>query len=444
MSKDVIPTPAELANQTEAYLAETLLPFWMDRCVDSDFGGVLTYFDRHGQPTGETDKTFLMQIRTLYTFSAAHRAGYGDGRCLDLAGNVADFILDHYWDDTNGGWFWIADRAGNPTVRDKIGYGQCFGIYAFSEYALARGDSRARDAALRTYDVIGRHMIDTRHGGYYERMFEDWQSFPSDSAGGDRKTLDMHMHMMEALTTLYELTGDSSHRRRLEEVIGLILSRMLDPQWGTGLMQFTLGFEPVPAILFENHYGRDAKPTDGIARPMDHTSYGHNVEFAWLLLHAADVLGHSRDMYGEVVRKIVDNCVEFGIDPEFGGVYADGPAHAPTTTPEKQFWQQAEVLVGLLDACLLFGGERYWPAFVNVYDFVFDHFVCMESGGEWYERVDREGNPIDDALGHAWKINYHTVRSMIQTVRRLQLVTESVNVNLPHDNPKNVNQTTSL
>jgi mannobiose 2-epimerase len=76
----------------------------------------------------------------------------------------------------------------------------------------------------------------------------------------------------------------------------------------------------------------------------------------------------------------------------------------------------------MLDAYLLFRDEKYWEAFRNVYDFVFAKFVNMPAGGEWYERVDRVGRPIDDALGHAWKISYHTVRSMIQTVKRLKLI----------------------
>jgi mannobiose 2-epimerase len=74
----------------------------------------------------------------------------------------------------------------------------------------------------------------------------------------------------------------------------------------------------------------------------------------------------------------------------------------------------------MLDAYAISGDERYWDAFVNVYDFVFGRFINMAGGGEWYERLDRRGNPVDDALGHAWKISYHTVRSMIQTVRRLR------------------------
>ena len=168
------------------------------------------------------------------------------------------------------------------------------------------------------------------------------------------------MHMMEALTTHYELTGSPTHRRRLEESIALITDRMLRPESGTGYIQFALDFTPLPAILFEVEWGRDAKPEDGVERPLSYTSYGHNVEFAWLLLHAADILGYERSRYAEIVRPIFDHCVRYGIDREYGGVYVEGPHDAPPTITEKQFWQQAELLVGMLDAYLLFGDEKYW------------------------------------------------------------------------------------
>lgn len=410
----------DLLRRTETYLTEKLLPFWIERSPDPAYGGFLTYFDRHGQPTGETTKTFLMQIRMLYTMSSAHRAGYGGGQCAALARMGADFILDHYWDAQHEGWFWIADRQGHPIVTSKIGYGHCFGMYAFSEYFLATGDARGLDTVQRTYAAVCKHMADTRHGGYFEIMQEDWQPERPGKYGGDRKSLDVHMHMMEALTTLYEATGNPTHRRRLLETIDLITTRMLEPETGTGYIQFTPDFRPLPAILFAVAWGRDAAPEDGQARPLDYTSYGHNVELAWLLLHAADILGLERQTYAEVVRKIFDHCVAFGIDAEYGGVFVEGPRTAPPTITEKQFWQQAEVLVGMLDAYLLFGDEKYWRAFRNVYDFVFAKFVNLDAGGEWYERLDRIGHPIDDALGHAWKISYHTVRSMVQVVKRLK------------------------
>ncbi len=157
-------------------------------------------------------------------------------------------------------------------------------------------------------------MADTRNGGFLELMGADWQPAPPGIYGGDRKSLDVHMHMMEALTTFYEMTGHPTHRRRLLESIDLILTRMLRPD-GTGYVQFTMDFEPLPAILFAVSWGRDARPADGVARPLNMTSPGHNVEFAWLLLHAADILGIPRQTYAGLIRRITEHCVRIGHRP---------------------------------------------------------------------------------------------------------------------------------
>jgi mannobiose 2-epimerase len=321
---------AELAARTRAYLTDTLLPFWITRSPDPACGGFLSYFDRHGQPTGETTKPFLMQIRMLFAMSAAHRAGYGNGRCAELAGDAARFIAGHYWDREHAGWFWIADRRGTPTFKGKLGYGQCFGLYAFSEYFLATGDPLGREWAEQTYSAICRHMADTRHGGFLEIMQPDWQPERPGPYGGDRKSLDVHMHMMEALTAFYEMTRHPTHRRRLQETIDPILTRMLHPGNGLGYVQFATDWQPLAPILFATEWGRDAGQDDGSRGQLDSTSPGHNVEFIWLLLRAADVLGLERRTYAGVGRPICDHCVELGIDPEYGGVYADVPMTRPT------------------------------------------------------------------------------------------------------------------
>jgi len=195
---------------------------------------------------------------------------------------------------------------------------------------------------------------------------------------------------------------------------------MLHPEYGTGYMQFSLDLQPLPAIMFKVEWGHNEDPEDGAARPLLETSYGHNVEFIWLLLHAADILGVPRNTHAEVVRRICDHCVRYGIDHELGGVYIEGPANAPGHNFHKQFWQQAEVLVGMLDAYALFGDDKYWNGFIDIYNFVFAKMVNLEAGGEWFAKLDRDGTPIWDYLGSAWKISYHTVRSVIQTIRRLK------------------------
>ncbi|MBI1372790.1 MAG: N-acylglucosamine 2-epimerase [Phycisphaera sp.] len=412
----------DVLKRTESYLTESLLPFWIERSVDRERGGFLTYFDRDGKATGQTTKTFLMQIRMLFTMANAHRHGYGGGACAELAAHGARFIREHYWDDAHGGWHWIADVDGKPTCVDKVGYGQSFGVYAFATHAIATGDDASGAEALRTWAAICANMIDTRHGGYYEIMLPDWSPAPAGKRGGDRKSFDVHMHMMEAMTALYEMTGDASHRRRLLEVIDLLVTRMLMPEHGVAYSQFALDYTPLRAIRFDVEWGSDEEPPGG-SIPLDVTSYGHNVEFAWLLRRADEVLGQP-DAHADVITRICDHCIAFGIDPEFGGVYIEGPAASapPPDARRKQFWQQAEVMVGLIFAYEMTGDAKYWHAFTNVYEFVFRHFVNMPAGGEWYALVDRDGTVLWDYLGHEWKISYHTVRAIIEIVAALKRI----------------------
>ncbi len=400
------------------YLRETLLPFWIENSVDTECGGFLTYFDRDGNPTGETDKTLVCQTRMIFTMASAHRAGLGDGRCAEIAQAGAEFLIEHFRDREHGGWYWICDRHGKPLNDDKIIYGHDFAMYSLSELALATGSDLAREYALATYDDICRHVIDTAHGGYYEMLYRDWSLQPGGVYGGDRKSLDVHMHMMEALTTLYELTGSLVHRRRLLETIDILLTKMLDPVHGTGIAQFSLALEPLRAIIFKSVWGsdRDAEADEG--RPINNTNYGHNVEFGWLLNHAAAILGEHAGDYSGVLRKLYDHCVRYGIDEEYGGIFVEGPNDAPTENAEKEFWQQAEALVGMLDACVTFRDDSYWHAFTKVFDFVWNHNINHDVG-EWYALLNRDGSVRWDYMGHAWKISYHTVRSMIQSEKRL-------------------------
>ncbi len=413
---------AERLDRIDVYLRAKLLPFWIESSVDEEYGGFLTYFDRDGKPTGETTKTLLCQERMVFTMASAHRAGLGDGRCLEIAQRGLDFLIQFFWDKDHGGWYWVADREGSVTDDSKIMYGQCFGIYAPSELALAGGGELARDYALRTFEAVQCGATDTRYGGYYEMLHRDWSPKPGGHWGGDRKSLDIHMHMMEALTNLVEMTRSPLHERKLRDVVAILLDRMLDPETGCGIAQCALDFLPLEAIMFRNVWGSD-RDFGGKPRPLNNTSFGHNVELAWLLRHTADVLGDPIDPYLDPIRTLYDHAVAYGIDPENGGVYVEGPTDGPARDLHKEFWQQAEVLVGMLDACLLFGDRKYWDAFTHTMDFVWDHMI-NHGVGEWYALCDRNGTVLWDYLGHAWKISYHTVRSMIQSARRLRMLLE--------------------
>lgn len=413
-------------EESRNHLENELLPFWLDRCRDEENGGFVTLFDKDGNDTGEDEKSLIAQSRTVYTMSSAHRAGYGNGRCAEFARHGVDFLINKMWDTEHGGFFWIVDRKGNVTDDKKIVYGLSFAIYSLSEYTMATGDPRGIDYAEKTFDLLQKYCADTMYGGYFEMFERNWELRGPGAQGGDRKTLDVHMHLMEAFTALYECSGKSIHRRKLLEDIELLEKRILHPQYATGIPQFTSDWKIAPQIKFETIWGWDRFEEGGAkANAEDNTSAGHNVECAWLLLRALDVMGLKMGEHRDVVLKQLDHAVQNGIDNEYGGVYVEGPHAGGVSDREKEFWQQAEVMIGMLEACLRFDPEKYWPAYENVHRFVFDKGI-NHPVGEWWPLLTREGEPIWTHMSHSWKVNYHSVRSMVQCIKRLDRLLEKV------------------
>lgn len=409
-------------KEAESHLLTELLPFWTDRLVDKENGGYLTHFDVNGNDTGEDEKSLIAQARSLYTLSSAHRAGYGSGAFAGMAKHGVDYLINYMWDKEHGGFYWMTDRKGRVTIDRKIIYGHSFAIYSLSKYTLATGDPTGIEYAEKVFDLLQKYCVDSAYGGYWEMFHRDWTLSGPGSEGGDRKTLDVHMHLMEAFTTLYECTGKEVHRRKLREDIDLLLNRIIHPEYKTGIPQFFKDWTVAPQIKFDIIWGLDRFSEDGQkGNATDNTCYGHNAEFAWLLIHALRVLKDDPLAYAGLFRKIFDHTIDNGIDYEYGGVYVEGPHAGGVYDREKEFWQQAEVLIGLLDAMILLKEEKYWKAYQNVHRFVYDK-VINKGVGEWYPLLTRKGEPIWTHMSNSWKINYHTVRAVIQSIKRMDIL----------------------
>lgn len=407
-------------QEAEQHLTGELLPFWLERSKDEKNGGFITHFDKDGNDTGEDEKSLIAQSRCIYTYSSAHRAGYGEGLCLEYAQHGMDFLINKMWDKEYGGFYWLVDRKGKNKIDQKIIYGHSFAIYSLCEYTLASNDPVGLEYAEKTFDLLQKYAADTLYGGYFEMFERDWRLKGPGAAGGDRKTLDVHMHLMEAFTTLYECSRKPVHRRKLKEDIQLLINRMLHPRYRTGIPQFYPDWQVAPQIKFDIVWGWDRFTEEGQkAQAEDNTSYGHNVEFAWLLTHALRVMDENLEDYKDLLKTLYDHAVQHGIDYEYGGVYVEGAHSGEVYDREKEFWQQAELLIGMLDACLTFQTDAYWPAYENVHRFVFDKMVHHQVG-EWWPLLNREGEPVWTHMSHSWKVNYHTVRAMVQSIKRLE------------------------
>jgi mannose/cellobiose epimerase-like protein (N-acyl-D-glucosamine 2-epimerase family) len=411
-----------LRDEAANHLINELLPFWITRMVDNKNGGFITHFDKYGNDSGEDEKSLIAQTRCVFTLSSAHRSGYGKGKFAALAKHGVDFLISKMWDNDFGGFYWMVDRKGNVKIDQKIIYGHSFAIYSLSEYTLATGDQRGIEYAGKVFDLLQKYCVDSMYGGYWEMFHRDWVLCGPGSQGGDRKTLDVHMHLMEAFTTLYECTNMDVHRRKLLEIIDLLLIRIMHPVYKTGIPQFFKDWTIAPQIKFDIVWGWDRFSEEGQkGNATDNTCYGHNAEFAWLLIHSLKILKIDSANYQDVFRIIFDHTLDNGIDKEYGGVYVEGSHSGGVYDREKEFWQQAEGLIGMLDAYLMFGDKKYWDAYKNIHRFVFDK-VVNKGIGEWYPLLSRKGKPIWTHMSHSWKINYHSVRSMVQSVTRLEKI----------------------
>jgi mannobiose 2-epimerase len=407
-----------LLKRIKDHLENGIIPFWMERALDTEFGGYRTNFNEKGEALEMPEKYLNTQVRLLWWFSRLLRAYPNRPEFKKMADAGADFIISRFWDTKHGGWFWKVKRDGSEMDNGKVVYGQSFAIYAFAEYFRATGDRRGLDYASRTFDLLQKYAADTLRGGYYENLERDWTVAPSGFCAGDRKGLDTHMHLMEAFTTLYAASGEEIHRRKLLEMIELIVKRMVDPETGCGRNQFDLEFNPIPAIAIRRTWNAE-RAGDAPATPTDTTSYGHNVELAWLMRDAFQSSGSDIGPYLENIRRLLSHAVQHGVDWEFGGIYRDGTSNGGPLIKDKEFWQHSEVLVGFLDGVELFHEEKYFDAFETVWNFI-DRHMIVKGIGEWRVLLDREGNAIDSNVGNAWKVSYHTGRSMIECIARLE------------------------
>jgi mannobiose 2-epimerase len=409
---------ARSAAEINAHLDGGIIPFWSARALDRQCGGYLTNFDSRGLALDTPEKYLNTQCRLLWWFSTLQRHRPEVAGSAELAGAGLDFLLRHFWDHGHGGWFWKVHRNGERLDDGKIVYGQSFAIYALAEHYLATRDARALDYACRTFDLLKVQACDARHGGFLENLNVDWTPEGPGFAGGDRKSLDTHMHLMESFTVLVQASGAPAHRRALAQVIDLICDRMIDADSGCGLNQFDLAWRSVPAMAIKRTWNAE-RFGEQPAQPTQTTSYGHNVELAWLLRRAADVAAADPARSLAIIRRLLSHAIAHGLDRTHGGVYRDGlRTSGEPIVLEKEFWQNAEVLVGFLDGYELLGDESCLEAFQNVWHFVRDHMI-VPGVGEWRTLLAADGSILDGNIGNPWKVSYHTGRAMLECSQRL-------------------------
>lgn len=421
MKDSLVSKMTKYLNKTKDYLDNKLIPFWVANAVDTKYGGFQTNYDRNGKRTEITEKSFLSQCRSIFTVSHAMRLGFNWPNGEEVLKQGIEFLFKNFRDNENGGYYWIVEEDGKPKDVNKIIYGHSFLIYGLSEYALLTGNEEAKNEAIRIFDLLQEKVADPKEKGYFEHFDQYFNIKKSRNDIGAHKSLDVHMHLMEAFTTLFELTQEENHKKALLDVIDLIFDKMVEPTTGTGISMFTSDWKPIANVELDTVWGRDRFDENG--KDVDITSYGHNIELTWLYLHAQDILNIPRENSLGRVLPVYEHTFAKGVDWKYGGLYVEGERFGNATEVTKEFWQQAEAMVGFLDAYLMTNDAKYLDAFVNIHDFVFEKMINWEQG-EWYALLAEDGEIIWDYLGTSWKVFYHTVRGTCQVIKKLEKIIE--------------------
>lgn len=392
------------ARRLREELREKVLPYWYDTAIDWERGGYVLSDHAGAKANPATEKQIVTQARMVWGFAHAHAKGYRDPRrdYLAAARHGYRFLFDHFRDKELGGYYWKTDLAGNPITDRKYLYGEAFVVYGLVEYYRASDDGEARRAALDLYRVIQERMHDADHGGWGEHYERDWRLIRAQDnrievevAG--LKSANAHLHWMEALAELYAVTGDGAVRESLAEALRLNATWFYPPKPGQSCFHRQPDWAPV---------------TDPKSAGL---SYGHNVEFAWLMLRAEEVLKQKPSWTH--FHAILDHALRFGTDLERGGLYNRGTEDQPASDTDKVWWAQAEMLAALTDGLKAGPNPRYEEALSRLLGFLRSHQI--QPDGIWLDTVTAAGVPKSRAKAHNWKANYHDVRAIVKFVEAM-------------------------
>jgi cellobiose epimerase len=392
----------DYARRVEAELRENILPFWLAHTRDRQRGGFFGEISDDLIVNRDAPRGALLTARILWTFSAAYRR-YQDPAYLEMARWAYDDLLARFWDPEHGGLFWKVTADGKPLEPVKLLYVQAFGIYALSEYHRATHHRAPLDRAIALRRLVETHARDQTHGGYFEEFRRDWKisrargrGSPMGSEG--QKSQNVHLHLLEAYTNLLRAWPDDALRKDLRAVVDVMRTRILDSKTHHLRLFFAEDWTP----------------------KSDTISFGHDIEFAWLLIEAAEVLGDAPLIAAsrEESVRIARVTLEQGIDRD-GGVLAEADPKGITNT-FKEWWPQAEATVGFLNAFQISQDPVYLEASQRSWKFSEVHLVDRQHG-EWYHGVSRGGKKSGAPKISFWKCPYHNSRACLELLSRLSV-----------------------
>ena len=400
LTKGIMNELDEYREETTAEL-ENILSWWMKMTIDHENGGFYGKIDHGNKVSPQAAKGAVLNSRILWAFSSAYNLTH-ERKYLDIAGRAFRYIRDHFIDKEFGGVYWTVKFNGEPLNTRKQIYAIAFAVYGLTEYFLASQDETAKQMAVELYDLIVSKSYDTKHGGYIEALTRDWKQIEdfrlSDKDANEKKSMNTHLHLLEAFTNLYRISHSEQLRDRVVELIRIFLDRIIDHKTNHLFLFFDDMWQVRSNVI----------------------SYGHDIEAAWLIQEAAETVRED-SLFDDVSRisvKIAEAAAQ-GLDSD-GGLWYEYDLEAKHLFKQKHSWPQAEAMIGFFNAWQITGNDKFLKKSLASWQFA-KNFLIDRELGEWYWGVNADHSPMlaEEKVG-IWKCPYHNSRACMEIMRRVQ------------------------
>jgi mannobiose 2-epimerase len=389
-----------LYQELKSEMVKSILPFWMHRATDRLNGGFYGQILSDETVVQNAPKGAVLNARILWTFSAAYNIT-GSAVYLEHARIAFNYFSEYFIDKQFGGVYWSVNSDGSMLNGRKQIYAQAFGIYALAEYYLATGEQDSILLASDLFGFIEKYAFDTKSNGYIEARSREWEPLDdlrlSEKDANEPKSMNTHLHILEAYTKLFEIWKDDELGNKLQNLITLHTDKILSAENGHFNLFFDMDWNP----------------------KSEHYSFGHDIEGAWLITEAAKTLGLK--VVTEKVRQLAvmmaETTLQEGISGDDGSLYNEGESGIITDT-DRHWWTQAEAIIGFINAWELSKNAKYLVAAGRVWDFIKAHM--RHPSGEWWWLINNTYEPDEtqDLVGE-WKCPYHNTRCCIEIMKRV-------------------------
>lgn len=385
-----------LAGETTQNLKNNILPFWEKYTPDPN-GGFYGTVLNDGTAVPDAPKGGVLNARILWTFSRAYQL-FGDENYKRLADRAQKYFLDYFIDPEFGGTYWSVKANGEPLDDNKQTYGIAFAIYGLAEHYRATGNKESLNQAIDLYNTLEKYAYDPVNGGYVESFLRDWKTpehYGYDGKGIAVKTMNTHLHVLEAYTLLYKVWPDAGLEKQLRGLIDVFLNKIIDQQTWHQKLFLTKDWNNIEEI----------------------DSYGHDVELSWLFLEAVEALNDDplTEQAKTIAIKLVDTQMKEGLNPDGSLQYErdDGQVRGGL-----EWWPQAESVVAFYNAWQITGNQKYLDASAKTWEWIKTNLVDNEYG-EWYGGLDPYGKPDKKRpKANMWKCPYHNSRMAFELLER--------------------------